>query len=928
MNGIQIASLFARVGADTDAFERAMAGVDSRLGAVGGAFGKLGTAIKTGVTLAAGTAAAGVAALTATIAKSTSTAADMEQQVANIAAVMGLTAEQTDTLAGLINDLGLDPKLKVSAVEAGQAIEMLAKNGLNLDQIMGGAARATVFLANSTGAPFAEAADIGTSAMIQFGLKAEDMGAAVNQMVGVTNASKFGIIDYGYALAAAGGVAANVGVRFEDFNTVISAISPGFASGSDAGTSFKTFLQNMVPQTDKAAKLMGEIGLRAQDGSTAFYDAAGKMRDWGTIIGRLNTAFAGLSEEQKNYYAGEIFGTDASRAVLMLAKMTTDQYQEMKRVIGNTDAEKAAATRMDTLSSKWDIFQGILEATAIQIGQRFVPQLKRIMDWAANVATRMGPAVVEWFGRIADAFTWVTAALMEAFDAGGLDGVLFRLREWAGSVWQMIVNNAASWAGAFAGWARDLWTKTLAPWLAAAWSSFSTWLDEKTGGLVTKLGGWMEYLGALVGYVAGTLKQVYELGGWQAVVRQIVAWGGDIAGAFVGWASDLWTTLLQPKLLAVWGELSSWVTDANKRQLIVDKLLEWGGAFADWAGDIWKTHVEPGLTSFWNGLTSWVTDESKRNKLLGKLGEAWNWFVGWAGDLYGKVAPRLGSFFTGLLSWVVDPTKRAQLLGQLGDKWNQFATWAGGIWATISPKLTEMWDQKLKPWLDEHGNGLGTALESWGTKFSTFVGDAKKGWDEAWPAMQTTMTSAKDTIGEDIDRIIENLNEIAGWFNTTGTTTDWAGFWSGLVEDVAELAVGFTGMVANITEAIALLGQATEAFDRGDWGRLAEIGGRLTEIVMDDPVKDWQERRKNSGGFRAAGGPVRAGVAYTVGERGEETFVPETDGYILPHGAAVNGRIDLYVHGDSDLPASRAKVRELALALKRELDLTGAVMVR
>ena len=56
----QIASLFAKVGADTSAFERAMHGVDSRLGAVGGAFGKLGDAIHLGVTVAAGAAAAGV----------------------------------------------------------------------------------------------------------------------------------------------------------------------------------------------------------------------------------------------------------------------------------------------------------------------------------------------------------------------------------------------------------------------------------------------------------------------------------------------------------------------------------------------------------------------------------------------------------------------------------------------------------------------------------------------------------------------------------------------------------------------------------------------------------------------------------------------------------------------------------------------------
>jgi len=40
-----------------------------------------------------------------------------------------------------------------------------------------------------------------------------------------------------------------------------------------------------------------------------------------------------------------------------------------------------------------------------------------------------------------------------------------------------------------------------------------------------------------------------------------------------------------------------------------------------------------------------------------------------------------------------------------------------------------------------------------------------------------------------------------------------------------------------------------------------------------------------TGGPRAAGGPVAAGQVYTVGEKGPETFVPSTNGTILPNGA-------------------------------------------
>jgi hypothetical protein len=37
------------------------------------------------------------------------------------------------------------------------------------------------------------------------------------------------------------------------------------------------------------------------------------------------------------------------------------------------------------------------------------------------------------------------------------------------------------------------------------------------------------------------------------------------------------------------------------------------------------------------------------------------------------------------------------------------------------------------------------------------------------------------------------------------------------------------------------------------------------------------------------GGPVEAGVPYTVGERGRELFVPEQDGTIIPNNRLVSG---------------------------------------
>jgi len=77
---------------------------------------------------------------------------------------------------------------------------------------------------------------------------------------------------------------------------------------------------------------------------------------------------------------------------------------------------------------------------------------------------------------------------------------------------------------------------------------------------------------------------------------------------------------------------------------------------------------------------------------------------------------------------------------------------------------------------------------------------------------------------------------------------------------------------------------------------------------------------------RASGGPVQAGRPYTVGERGPETFVPGSDGFVLPNGAVeaatstpsrsgqmsvdvtANGEITA---GNFDVATLRARLNEL-----------------
>lgn len=268
-----------------NAVEKATGGLGAGLANLGGTLLNIGA-------IAGGAALAGVTALGAGLATFAVTginkAIDLDAQMATIAATMNTTKEAVGPLKDLILDLALNPNLTVNTTQAADAIQLLAQNGATADQIMGGLAESTVALANATGAQFSTAADVASGVLKVFNLEAKDMGQAIDGITGVVNQSKFTIDDYAQAFSQAGSVAAGMGVSLQDFNTVITATSNSFTSGSDAGTSFKTLLQRLANPTDEVRAATEKYGI-------SLFDAEGNMRPLAEVAGQLNSVLQGTA---------------------------------------------------------------------------------------------------------------------------------------------------------------------------------------------------------------------------------------------------------------------------------------------------------------------------------------------------------------------------------------------------------------------------------------------------------------------------------------------------------------------------------------------------------------------------------------------------------------------------------------------------------
>jgi TP901 family phage tail tape measure protein len=308
---------------------------------------------------------------------------DFEQGIANAGAVAQASQAQLQQMSDAALEIGRSTRF--SAVEATGAFEAMAAAGIEIEDILNGGAQAAANLAAAGGVDLPMAADVMSTAMSVWGLSTDDATEAANRLAGAANVSRFQVEDMALAVAQGGGAAAAAGVEFGDFTTSIAAIAPSFSSGSDAGTSFKTFLIRLTAETPKAQEAMKELGLITENGANQFFDAQGNMKSMGEVAGLLQDALGPLTEQQRLQNLQVIFGTDAMRAAAGMMQISREEFDTMSRTMKNTDSAEVAAARMDTLGGRIAFLQSTLETMAIDLGIKVAPALKGLVDGTVKV---------------------------------------------------------------------------------------------------------------------------------------------------------------------------------------------------------------------------------------------------------------------------------------------------------------------------------------------------------------------------------------------------------------------------------------------------------------------------------------------------------------------------------------------------------------
>ncbi|WP_430261914.1 phage tail tape measure protein [Neorhizobium sp. DAR64862/K0K3] len=377
-----IGALRVNLGIDSAEFQNGLKKAQASLSGVGKSMQSAGKSMSAYLT----------APLAAMGALTIKTAGDFESSMNRVQASTSASSDQFTQMQKLALELGANTSK--SASEAADSMEMLAKNGVGAEDILNGAAAASIKLSEATGGDLSTAADVATNVMAQFKIEVKDLGKVVDGITNVTLASQFGFNDYKDALGQAGGVAGALGVSLQEFNAAIAATSSVFNSGSDAGTSFKTFLTTLVPKSLAAQIAMKELGLE-------FFNADGSMKSMSAIAEELKTGLAGLSDEARNNAVKEIFGIDAMRTAIALADQGAAGIDKMTETVARTgSANEQSAARMKGFNGELEKLSGALETLSINIANSgllaFATSLVSALGGLVDKLSETNPEILKW----------------------------------------------------------------------------------------------------------------------------------------------------------------------------------------------------------------------------------------------------------------------------------------------------------------------------------------------------------------------------------------------------------------------------------------------------------------------------------------------------------------------------------------------------
>lgn len=760
------------------------------------------------------------------------TAYDFEKQMSRVKAISGASEESFSALEKKAREMG--ESTIYSATESAEALEYMALAGWKDEEMLRGI-EPILKLAGAAQMDLGRASDIVTDNLTAFRMSVNEATRFVDVMAATMTNSNTDVEMLGESFKYVAPMAGQLGYSIEDVSLALGIMANSGIKSSQAGTSLRRMLINLVDPTTEVQTAMNNLGVR-------LFDAQGKAKPLRSILEDLRKSLyqgggdtesfrKGVKDLSEQLEAGVIDEEEYNIGLLNLAKssgVVTDQFklqnieaisgaigmsglasvvgaseQEWKTLASAIDNSNGAASKMyDTMTDNlWGSFQelkSMLSEVALELAEILIPVIKDVVNAIKGW--------VEWFKNLDDwqkelitkvlAFTATIGPLLLiggklTSGIGNIISLFGRLIPKIGGVGSSVVGlskTVTTGAGIFSnfgGIVKGIGSTALTglkTGITALGGAFTSIGGVVSGVASTAFGGLSTALGAVGSGITGFISM---LGG--PLTLGIAAAAGGIGLLIANWDTVV-------DVVGKAGEaISNWAKDVGK------KIADWAGDVGEFFGNAfdnikkWGSNVIENISEFGGNIVKNVGDFFSKvpEKAEEFFGSAFNRIKDWGGNIIntvgefgGKVVDNVGSFF-----------------GQIPDKVSNFF---GTAFDTVKE-----WGGNVVETVKEAG---GNVVENVGDFFSKVPEKIGGFFEEAFDNVKTVGGNIVEKVSEFGEGVVKNIGDffgqipdkIGGFF---GSAFDKIKEWgSGVLDQASKVGQGFLdsigGFFGQIPDAI------------------------------------------------------------------------------------------------------------------------------
>lgn len=309
---------------------------------------------------------------------------DFENGMAEVQSISGATGEDLEKLKNKAKEMGIQTKF--SASQSAEAMKYMSMAGWKTSDMLAGIS-GVMNLAAASGEDLALVSDIVTDALTGFGKSAKDSGRLADILAAASSNANTNVAMMGETFKYFAPVAGAMKYSMEDAALATGLMANAGIKASQAGTSLRAGITNLVRPTDKMIAVMEKYGISITDNN-------GKVKSLRELLYNLRGAFLWTDEATKAAAVSTLFGKEAMSGWLAIINASHDDFIKLQNSIDNSSgaANRMAETMNKTARGQITLLKSQLEGLGIQIGENLLPHIN---DFIGHLSK-----LIKWFGSL------------------------------------------------------------------------------------------------------------------------------------------------------------------------------------------------------------------------------------------------------------------------------------------------------------------------------------------------------------------------------------------------------------------------------------------------------------------------------------------------------------------------------------------------